>query len=129
MRHQPNVNRQQHKLDTEGVLFGKIKSMCALVSILQIWATACPDILFPDDGLHGNPSCLLSVCDDFWRITTTARSFLHSEVLYTYLNTDFNQFEENCSIAFLLKGGALVGWVLGYECTPVKLRFFTTGMI
>ncbi|RCN32005.1 hypothetical protein ANCCAN_22198 [Ancylostoma caninum] len=23
-------------------------------------------------------------------------------------------------------GGALVGWVLGYECTPVKLRFFTT---
>ncbi|KIH54135.1 hypothetical protein ANCDUO_15719 [Ancylostoma duodenale] len=26
-------------------------------------------------------------------------------------------------------GGALVGWVLGYECTPVKLRFFTTGTI
>ncbi|KAK6737117.1 hypothetical protein RB195_019672 [Necator americanus] len=23
-------------------------------------------------------------------------------------------------------GAALVGWVLGYECTPVKLRFFTT---
>uniref|UniRef100_A0A7I4Y840 MFS domain-containing protein n=1 Tax=Haemonchus contortus TaxID=6289 RepID=A0A7I4Y840_HAECO len=23
-------------------------------------------------------------------------------------------------------GGALVGWVLGYECTPVKLRFFTS---
>ncbi|KAK6737115.1 hypothetical protein RB195_019672 [Necator americanus] len=40
--------------------------------------------------------------DRYGRKYATARDFLHSE------------------------GAALVGWVLGYECTPVKLRFFTT---